>query len=128
MGNWGTIILTAIASGLLVYYILPDSPIYLRRDFIENNPAQIVTGAVAITRAGVLGAILVGLAVGTLMSILIKLMSIVSLVIAPTLAQVFRTKDVNSTGVEKKIEIKATSSTQKNNNTFYVAASNNKRK
>ena len=70
MGNWGSIILTAIASAALVYYILPDAPIYLRRDFIQNNPADIVPGAVAITRNGVLGAILVGLAVGTLMSMI----------------------------------------------------------
>ncbi|MBV9962047.1 MAG: sodium-translocating pyrophosphatase, partial [Parafilimonas sp.] len=70
MGNWGSIILTAIASAALVYYILPDAPIYLRRDFIMNDPAQIVPGAVAITQNGVLGAILVGLAVGTLMSMI----------------------------------------------------------
>src|SRR3954447_20761931 len=70
MGNWGSIILTAFASAFLVYYILPDSPIYLQRDFVENNPAQVVTGAIAITRGGVLGAIIVGLAVGTLMSLI----------------------------------------------------------
>ncbi len=70
MGNWGSIILTAIASAFLVYYILPDSAVYLRRDFIMNNPAQIVPGAVSITRGGVLGAILVGLGVGTLMSMI----------------------------------------------------------
>lgn len=70
MGNWGSIILTAIASAALVYYILPETPVYLKRDFIENDPAQIVSGAIAITREGVLGAILVGLAVGTLMSII----------------------------------------------------------
>src|SRR4051812_21410801 len=70
MGNWGSIILTAIASAFLVYYILPDNPVYLQRDFVENNPAQVVTGAIAITRGGVLGAIIVGLAVGTLMSLI----------------------------------------------------------
>jgi K(+)-stimulated pyrophosphate-energized sodium pump len=70
MGNWGSIVLTAIASAALVYYILPDSAIYLRRDFVMNNPAEIVPGAVAITRNGVMGAILVGLAVGTLMSMI----------------------------------------------------------
>ncbi len=70
MGNWGSIILTAIASGFLVYYILPDSPVYLQRDYIKNNPAQLIEGATAITRNGVLGAILTGLAVGTLMSLI----------------------------------------------------------
>ncbi len=70
MGNWGSIILTAIASAALVYYILPDSAIYLRRDYVLNNPAQIVAGAVSITRGGVLGAIFVGLGVGTLMSMI----------------------------------------------------------
>ena len=70
MGNWGSIVLTAIASAFLVYYILPDAPVYLQRDYIKNNPAQLIEGATAITRGGVLGAILTGLAVGTLMSII----------------------------------------------------------
>ncbi len=70
MGNWGSIILTAIASAFLVYYILPDAPVYLQRDYIKNNPAQLIEGATAITRGGVLGAILTGLAVGTLMSMI----------------------------------------------------------
>ncbi len=70
MGNWGSIVLTAIASAFLVYYILPDSPIYLQRDFINNDPTQIIAGATAITRGGVLGAILTGLAVGTFMSLI----------------------------------------------------------
>jgi len=70
MGNWGSIILTAIASAALVYYILPETPIYLKRDFVANNPAQIISGAVSITRNGVMGAILIGLGVGTLMSII----------------------------------------------------------
>jgi K(+)-stimulated pyrophosphate-energized sodium pump len=56
MGNWGSIILTAIASVGLVYYILPDEPMRLRG--IEFN------------KWGVLGAIGVGLAVGTLMSLI----------------------------------------------------------
>ena len=70
MGNWGSIILTAIASAFLVYYILPDAPVYLQRDYIQNNPPKFIEGATAITRNGVLGAILTGLAVGTLMSII----------------------------------------------------------
>ena len=70
MGNWGSIVLTAIASIFLVYYILPDTPVYLQRDYIKNNPGQLIEGVTAITRSGVIGAILTGLAVGTLMSII----------------------------------------------------------
>ncbi|SDX23143.1 K(+)-stimulated pyrophosphate-energized sodium pump [Hydrobacter penzbergensis] len=55
MGNWGSIVLTAIACAGLVYYILPEN-MTLRGH--------------AFTRDGVLGAIVVGLAVGTLMSII----------------------------------------------------------
>ncbi|MBO9572197.1 MAG: sodium-translocating pyrophosphatase [Chitinophagaceae bacterium] len=55
MGNWGSIILTALACVGLVYYILPETMIL--RDF-------------EFTRLGVLGAIAVGLLVGTLMSII----------------------------------------------------------
>jgi len=69
MGNWGSIILTAIAAGLLVYWILPDASIYLQRDFIPGTTTP-REDAIAITRNGVLGAILVGLTVGTLMSII----------------------------------------------------------
>lgn len=55
MGNWGSIILTAIACAGLVYYILPETMTLRGHDF---------------TRNGVLGAIVVGLTVGTLMSII----------------------------------------------------------
>jgi K(+)-stimulated pyrophosphate-energized sodium pump len=55
MGNWGSIVLTAIASVGLVYYILPDTMVLRGSEF---------------TKWGVLGAIAVGLAVGTLMSII----------------------------------------------------------
>lgn len=55
MGNWGSIVLTGIASIFLVKYLLPET-MYLRgTEFTQN---------------GVIGAILVGLAVGTLMSII----------------------------------------------------------
>ncbi len=53
MGNWGSMILTAIASIGLVYFILPES-MELR--------------GLPFTKWGVMGAILVGLAVGALMS------------------------------------------------------------
>ena len=55
MGNWGSIVLTAIASVGLVYYILPETMMLRGAEF---------------TKWGVLGAIAVGLVVGTLMSII----------------------------------------------------------
>lgn len=55
MGNWGSIILTAIASFILVKYILPEQMELRGFEFTSN---------------GVLGAIFTGLAVGTLMSII----------------------------------------------------------
>ncbi len=56
MGNWGSIILTAFASAGLVYWLLPNTNMTLRGH--------------EFTRNGVMGAIVVGLAVGTLMSII----------------------------------------------------------
>ena len=55
MGNWGSIVLTAIAATGLVYWLLPES-MALRN--------------VIFTKWGVMGAIGVGLLVGTLMSII----------------------------------------------------------
>src|SRR5207342_2660974 len=55
MGNWGSIILTALASIFLVYLILPET-MELR--------------GIEFTKWGVLGAIGVGLTVGTLMSMI----------------------------------------------------------
>ncbi|MFY8129041.1 MAG: sodium-translocating pyrophosphatase, partial [Chitinophagaceae bacterium] len=55
MGNWGSMVLTAIASAGLVYYILPENMVL--RDY-------------PFTRDGVFGAIMVGLTVGVLMSII----------------------------------------------------------
>ncbi|HVU54071.1 MAG TPA: sodium-translocating pyrophosphatase [Puia sp.] len=55
MGNWGSIVLTALACVALVYFILPDTMILRGTEF---------------TKWGVLGAIGVGLLVGTLMSII----------------------------------------------------------
>lgn len=55
MGNWGSIVLTALASVGLVYYILPETMVLRGHEF---------------TKWGVLGAIGVGLLVGTLMSII----------------------------------------------------------
>ncbi|HYF30587.1 MAG TPA: sodium-translocating pyrophosphatase [Chitinophagaceae bacterium] len=60
MGNWGSIILTALASAALVYFILPDVMTFRVGTREEYD----------ITKWGVLGAIAVGLVVGTLMSII----------------------------------------------------------
>ncbi len=56
MGNWGSIILTAIASYFLVLWLLPESGMSLR--------------GLEFTKMGVFGAIITGLVVGTLMSII----------------------------------------------------------
>ncbi len=55
MGNWGSIVLTALACIGLVYYILPDT---------------MTLRGIEFTKWGVLGAIGVGLLVGTLMSLI----------------------------------------------------------
>ncbi len=55
MGNWGSIILTALASVGLVYFILPET---------------MTLRGIEFTKWGVLGAIAVGLTVGTLMSLI----------------------------------------------------------
>ncbi len=55
MGNWGSIVLTAIACYFLVNYILPETMSLRGHEF---------------TRGGVFGAIIVGLVVGTLMSMI----------------------------------------------------------
>ena len=67
MGNWGSIILTAIASAGLVFWILPEGEFHLIRDTVGGS---LVEGAKTFTREGILGAIVVGLVVGTLMSII----------------------------------------------------------
>ncbi len=55
IGNWGSIVLTAITSYFLVNYLLPETMVLRGFEF---------------TKMGVFGAIIVGLVVGTLMSII----------------------------------------------------------
>jgi K(+)-stimulated pyrophosphate-energized sodium pump len=55
MGNWGSIVLTAIAAAGLVYWLLPEN---------------MILRGVIFTKWGVMGAIGVGLLVGALMSII----------------------------------------------------------
>lgn len=68
MGNWGSIVLTAIASYFLVNWILPEGTMYLNRDILVSG--ELMEGAKGFTKMGIMGAILVGLVVGTLMSII----------------------------------------------------------
>jgi K(+)-stimulated pyrophosphate-energized sodium pump len=56
LGNWGSIVLTVIASYFLVHYLMPDTDMVLRNHKFTAN--------------GVFFAICVGLLVGTLMSII----------------------------------------------------------
>ncbi len=55
LGNWGSIVLTAVVSYFLVDYLLPENMVLRGHEF---------------TKMGVFGAIMVGLVVGTLMSII----------------------------------------------------------
>lgn len=55
LGNWGSIVITAISSYFLVNYLLPEKMMLREHEF---------------TKMGVFGAIMVGLVVGTLMSII----------------------------------------------------------
>ncbi len=55
LGNWGSIVLTAISSYFLVNYLMPETMTLRGHEF---------------TKMGVFGAIIVGLLVGTLMSII----------------------------------------------------------
>lgn len=55
MGNYGSMILTAIVSFFLVHFLMPDTMVLRGHEF---------------TKGGVFGAIMVGLVVGTLMSII----------------------------------------------------------
>ena len=68
MGNWGSIILTAIAAYFLVNFILPDGDMYLSRDIRPSG--EQLQGISHFTKYGVMGSIAVGLVVGTLMSII----------------------------------------------------------
>jgi len=55
LGNWGSIVITAVSSYFLVNYLLPETMVLRGHEF---------------TKMGVFGAIMVGLVVGTLMSII----------------------------------------------------------
>jgi K(+)-stimulated pyrophosphate-energized sodium pump len=68
IGNWASIILTAIATYFVVQWMLPNTQMHLVRDLDANGVLK--EGALVFTKNGVYGSILVGLVVGTLMSII----------------------------------------------------------
>ncbi|GGH15793.1 sodium-translocating pyrophosphatase [Mucilaginibacter phyllosphaerae] len=68
LGNWASIILTAIATYFLVQWMLPADSFHMVRD--EDASGAIKAGSLVFTKNGVFGSILVGLVVGTLMSII----------------------------------------------------------
>jgi K(+)-stimulated pyrophosphate-energized sodium pump len=67
IGNWTSIILTAIATYFVVQWMLPAGDFHMTRD---DTGGILKGGASHFTKDGVYGAILVGLVVGTLMSMI----------------------------------------------------------
>src|SRR5476651_657023 len=68
IGNWMSIVLTAIATFFVVRWMLPEGNLYLTRDLDING--NIKAGSLVFTKTGVFMSIVVGLIVGTLMSII----------------------------------------------------------
>jgi K(+)-stimulated pyrophosphate-energized sodium pump len=69
IGNWASIVLTAIATYFVVQWMLPNDFMHLTRDVIPGT-TDLKEGSLVFTKNGVFGSILVGLVVGTLMSII----------------------------------------------------------
>jgi len=67
IGNWTSIVLTAIATYFVVMWMLPDGEFHMKRDLANGVLKE---GASHFTKNGVFMAILVGLVVGTLMSMI----------------------------------------------------------
>ncbi|MES2377365.1 MAG: sodium-translocating pyrophosphatase [Bacteroidota bacterium] len=70
IGNWASIVLTAIATYFVVQWMLPTGSMHLTRDEIDPVTHTLKEGSLVFTKNGVFGSILVGLVVGTLMSII----------------------------------------------------------
>jgi K(+)-stimulated pyrophosphate-energized sodium pump len=68
IGNWASILLTAIATFFVVRWMLPEGNFYLTRDLDASGVLK--QGASHFDKTGVFMAIVVGLIVGTLMSII----------------------------------------------------------
>jgi K(+)-stimulated pyrophosphate-energized sodium pump len=69
LGNWASIVLTAIATYFVVQWMLPNDSFHMLRDE-EGANHTIKAGSLVFTKNGVFGSILVGLVVGTLMSMI----------------------------------------------------------
>ncbi|GAA4922614.1 sodium-translocating pyrophosphatase [Mucilaginibacter defluvii] len=69
IGNWASIILTAIATFFVVNWMLPDGNLHLTRDLVPGTDT-VKEGAKVFDKTGVFLSIIVGLIVGTLMSII----------------------------------------------------------
>jgi K(+)-stimulated pyrophosphate-energized sodium pump len=70
IGNWASIVLTAIATYFLVNWMLPEDSFHMIRDEIAGSGGILKEGSIEFTKAGIFGAIAVGLVVGTLMSMI----------------------------------------------------------
>src|ERR1700755_512162 len=68
IGNWTSIILTAIATYFVVQWMLPEGEFHMTRDLAANG--AIKAGSLVFTKNGGFMSIVVGLVVGTLMSII----------------------------------------------------------
>eukprot|EP01037_Dinobryon_pediforme_P003759 gene3759-3805_t len=68
IGNWASIIFTAIATYFVVQWMLPSDSFHMVRD--EDASGAIKAGSLVFTKNGVFMSIVVGLVVGTLMSII----------------------------------------------------------
>jgi K(+)-stimulated pyrophosphate-energized sodium pump len=68
IGNWTSIILTAIATIFLVNWMLPDDTFHMLRDELPGGLLK--EGSLVFTKTGVIYSIMVGLVVGTLMSMI----------------------------------------------------------
>ncbi|WP_413666783.1 sodium-translocating pyrophosphatase [Mucilaginibacter sp. Mucisp86] len=67
IGNWASIVLTAIATYFVVQWMLPSGEFHMVRDEVNGVVKE---GIIPFTKNGVFGSIVVGLVVGTLMSII----------------------------------------------------------
>ncbi|MGN6397595.1 MAG: sodium-translocating pyrophosphatase [Mucilaginibacter sp.] len=68
IGNWTSIVLTAVATYFVVQWMLPADTFHMVRD--EDATGAIKAGSLVFTKNGVFMSIVVGLVVGTLMSII----------------------------------------------------------